>query len=61
MSFDPRDHFESEPSAISTDPDWYTRNDEDVAPIATVKAWARAMRTAQRAHDEAELGVREAA
>jgi hypothetical protein len=61
MSFDPRDHYEHEPSALSSDPDWYLRDDGDRAPVATVKAWARAMRIANAAHDAAEFAMREAA
>jgi hypothetical protein len=59
--FDPNDCNEREESALSSEPDWYTRDDNDAAPFAQVMAWKRAMQIAQRAHDAAELGMQEAA
>jgi hypothetical protein len=55
--FDPTDYNEREESKISQEPDWYTRNNNDLTPYAATMAWARAMKIAQRAHDAAELGA----
>lgn len=61
MSFDIRDTHEPKESACSSEPDWFTRNDNDLTPFAAAMAWARAMKIAQRAHTAAELGMQEAA
>jgi hypothetical protein len=53
--FDPNDYNEPEESKLSSEPDWCLR--DDVSPLTTVKAFARAMRIAQRANDAAELGA----